>query len=188
MNKKLKAKLVLKKKVKILVSKILITIIIFLIGMIVMKENPNSKLLISTNLYEKSIPFQKIKLVYEKYFGNILSSDKLFKKTEPVFHEKISYNHLENYHNGIKLTVSNQYIVPVIESGIIVFIGKIEEKDTIVIEQVDGVSVYYSNILITNKKLYDYIEKGELLGQVQGNELYLSFQRKGEYLDYKNYL
>ena len=80
-------------------------------------------------------------------------------------------------------------MVPVLESGIIIYIG--EKKDlgnTIIIEQVNGIDVYYSNVLLKNKKLYDYLEKGELLGEVEEDELYLAFQRKGEFLDYQNYL
>lgn len=188
MNKRLKARLVLKRKVKIFISKLLVTIIIFLIGMILVKNNPQDKLWIQTSLYEKSFPFQQIKLQYEKYFGNLLSGDKIFKKTEPVFQEKMVYDSLEKYHNGVKLKVSDHYPVPVIESGIIVFIGEKEEGNTVIVEQIDGVDVYYANISIGSKKLYDYVEKGEFLGEVEGNEFYLTFQKKGEYLDYKNYL
>ena len=46
----------------------------------------------------------------------------------------------------------------------------------------------YSNIKNNKYKLYDYIEKGELLGEVNGDNLYISFQKNGEYLDYKNYI
>ncbi len=66
MNKRIKTKLVLKQKAKIVLSKILLTIIIFLIGMILVKNNPEKKLLAQVNIYEKSLPFQNIKLLYEK--------------------------------------------------------------------------------------------------------------------------
>ncbi len=187
MNKRIKTKLVLKQKAKIVLSKILLTIIIFLIGMILVKNNPEKKLLAQVNIYEKSLPFQNIKLLYEKYFGNILSVDKALKKTEAVFHEQLTYEGLEPYQNGVQLKVSSNYMVPVIESGIIVFIGEKEGLgNTVIIEQIDGVDTYYADISLNNKNLYDYVEKGELLGEVN-NKLYLAFQKKGEYLDYKNY-
>jgi len=187
MNKQIKAKLVLKRKVKETLSKLLLTIIVFLIGMILVKNNPERKLFMQVNIYEKSLPFQSVKTLYEKYFGNILSLDKAVKKTEAVFHEQITYEEIESYKNGVKLKVSSNYIVPVIESGIIVFIGEKEDLgNTVIIEQIDGVDTYYANITLNDKKLYDYVEKGELLGEVN-NSLYLAFQRKGEYIDYKNY-
>ena len=37
-------------------------------------------------------------------------------------------------------------------------------------------------------KLYDYVEKGELLGETNNNTLFLTFQKNGEYLDYKKYI
>ena len=36
--------------------------------------------------------------------------------------------------------------------------------------------------------MYDYIEKGKLLGEVKGKELYMVFQKEGKYLNYKEYL
>ena len=80
-------------------------------------------------------------------------------------------------------------MVPSIESGIVVFMGEKEGYgNTIIIEQVNGVDVYYSNINPSNIKLYDYIEKGKLLGEVKDNKLYMVFQKDGKYLDYKKYI
>ena len=77
-------------------------------------------------------------------------------------------------------------MVPIIESGVVVFIGEKENYgNTVIIEQVDGVETIYGNVNINTIKIYDYVEKGELLGEVNGNKLYLSFQKDGEYLDYK---
>ena len=39
-----------------------------------------------------------------------------------------------------------------------------------------------------NLKLYDYIEKGELLGEAKDGKVYLVFSKEGKYLDYKNYI
>ena len=189
MNKRIKTRLVLKRKVKVLFSKILCSIILFLVGMIIVKKDPLSNQLIRENLYEKSLPFQNVKMMYEKYFGNILSGDKKIKKTESVFSEKIYYEKKEDYLNGVKLFVSNHYLVPNLNDGIIIYIGEMEKiGKVVVVELEDGVDDYYGNIISTDKKLYDYVEKGEVIGQVEDNSLYLAFQKKGVYLDYKNYL
>ncbi len=184
-----KKRLVLKEKVKVFINKVLITILIFLVGMILVKDNSKYKNNIINNVYEKSFKFTKLKDLYEKYFGKVLSVDKIVSEDEKVFNEKLSYKKLSKYKDGVKLDVSNKYMVPSIESGIVVFIGEKEGYgNTIIIEQVNGVDVYYSNINPSNIKLYDYIEKGKLLGEVKDNKLYMVFQKDGKYLNYKKYL
>ena len=190
MNKRIiKKRLVLKKNIKKVINKFLLSVILLLIGMIIIKNNPKIKPLLIENIFEKSIKFSKTKQVYEKYFGNILSLDKVIKETEPVFNEKLSYNKIEKYKDGVKLEVNNNYLVPNIESGIVVYIGVKEDLgNTVIIDQINGVETLYSNININNYKLYDYIEKGEVLGEVKDNNLYISFKKDGKYLDYKEYI
>lgn len=186
MNKRIEKRLVLKKSIRTALNKLLLSIIVFLIGMILVKQNPKLKTPIQVNLYEKSFKFQRAKLFYEKYFGKILSVEKIVKETSPVFSEKLSYSKIEKYNDGVKLKVSSKYMVPVIESGVVVFIGEKENiGSTIIIEQVNGIETLYGNVNINNIKLYDYLEKGELLGEVNGEDLYLKFQKEGKALDYK---
>ena len=180
----MKERLVLRKEIKKILNKLLLSIIIFLIGMILVKTKPNLKEVLKTKLYEESLPFQKLKNTYNKYVGKIIKVE----KTKPVFNETLEYNNISNYKDGVKLKVSDNYMVPVLESGVVVFIGEKENyKNTIIIEQVDGVDVFYGNIKNNNIKLYDYVEKGELLGETN-NELYLVFQKDGAYIDYKKYI
>ena len=180
----MKEKLVLKKEIKKVLNKLLLSIIIFLIGMILVKSNSNLKETIKTKLYEESLPFQKLKNTYNKYIGKITPIE----TTQEVFNETLSYNKIIKYKDGVKLEVSDNYMVPVLESGVVVFIGEKENyKNTIIVEQVDGIDVFYGNIKTNNIKLYDYVEKGELLGEAN-KELYLVFQKDGAYLDYKEYI
>ena len=39
-----------------------------------------------------------------------------------------------------------------------------------------------------NVSMYEYVEKGDLLGEVSTTELYLLFKKNGEILDYKEYI
>ena len=88
-----------------------------------------------------------------------------------------------------KLNVEDNYLIPIIENGIVVFIGnKDNYGKTVIIEQVDGIDVWYSNIKANNIKMYDYIEKGSLIGEVKGKKLYMVFQKDGAFLDYKKYI
>ena len=188
-NKVLKKKLVLKKTVVTFITKIFITIIIFLIGMILVKQNPKYKITIKENIYENSLKFTKARELYNKYFGSFFSIDNLIYEETPVFNETITFSEKHTYKDGVALTVTNNYMVPSFESGIVVYIGGKENYgQTIIIEQVDGVDVFYGNITTTTINLYDYVEKGELIGETVTNELYLVFQKNGVILDYKDYI
>lgn len=187
MKKTVKKRLVLKKHIKIFISKCLITIILVLIGLITIKQNIKYKNIIINNIYNRNIKFTKFKSLYQKYFGNILSIDNIIKE-EKVFNEKITYTKKSKYKDGVVLNVNNNYMVPALESGIIIFVGEKDNYKTIIVEQINGIDVSYSNIEGTNIKLYDYIKKGQLLGECKSNKLYLTFQKEGNYLNYKDYL
>ena len=178
----MRERLVLRKEIKKVLNRLLLSIIIFLIGMILVKTG--LKETIRIKFYEESLPFQKLKNTYNKYLGNIIKVE----ETKEVFNETLVFNNISKYKDGVKLSVSSNYMVPILESGVVVFIGEKDDyKNTIIVEQVDGIDVFYGNIKSNNIKLYDYVEKGELLGEAN-KELYLVFQKDGEYLDYKEYI
>ncbi len=184
-----KTRLVLKKSVKNFISRTLITIILLLITLIAIKDNEDMKKLIKTNVFEESLKFSKAKKLYQKYFGKFLSIDKIIKEDEPVFSEKLQYEKANIYKDGVKLRVSKNYMVPYLESGIVVFMGEKEGYgNTVIVEQVNGIAVWYSNVNSTNVKMYDYVEKGSLLGEVKDTTLYLVFQKEDKYLDYSKYI
>ena len=134
-----------------------------------------------------NISFAKINKWYKNNLGNILP----FKNEEvkEVFEEKIEYSKLEEYKNGVKLTTKDKYLVPNLNDGIIIFIGKKDDLgNTIVIQSSNEVEYWYSNLDNIDHNLYDYVNKGEYLGEVKNKTLYLNFYKKGEALDYKEYL
>lgn len=188
-GKRFEKRLVLKKKVRKFINRCFIVIILFLSCLILVKSNSSFKNKIIDYVYSDSFQFTKLRSLYEKYFGKVLSVDKVVPKDEEVFSEKISYDEANVYKDGVKLKVSSNYMVPTLESGIIVFMG---EKDgygnTVIIEQIDGVDVWYSNITTNQVKMYDYVEKGTMLGEVNDNKLYMVFQKDGNYLSYKDYI
>ena len=187
MKKTIKKKLVLKRNIKVFLNKTLISIIIFLTALISIKKTPSLKVVLKEKIYEDSFKFIKVKNFYEKYFGDFLSINKITE--QQVFNEKISYKKIEKYKDGVSLTVDSNYLVPTIESGIVVYLGEKEEYGyTIIVEQINGIDVFYSNINPIDIKIYDYVEKGSLIGEAKTNNLYLIFQKNGEYLDYKKYI
>ncbi len=168
------------------ISRVLITIIIFLVGLIVTKNTASLKEFIHKNVYTTNFKFTKAKNIYNKYFGKYLATTP---EVSSVFSEKISYSKSSIYKDGVKLKVASNYLVPALESGIVVFIGNKEGYgNTIIVEQIDGIEVWYSNIEVKDIKMYDYVEKGSLIAEAKDQKLYLLFQKDGKYLNYKEYI
>ena len=141
------------------------------------------------NFYQKNLSFAKTSELYQKYLGNILPLGTINKKEISVFQEQLVYEEDNVYKDGGSLKVGNDYMVPLLESGIVVFIGEKEGYgNTVIIQQVNGIDVWYGNVKATDLKMYDYVEKGELLGETETEQLYLVFQKEGEFLDYKQYI
>lgn len=108
--------------------------------------------------------------------------------SEPVFNEKLVYDSSSSYLDGVSLNVSSDYLVPSLDSGLVVFIGEKEGYGkTVIIEDSKGVDIWYSNLSSVNVKLYSYVSNGEYIGSC--NELlYLVFKKDGNVLDYKKYI
>ena len=169
-------------------NKILICFILVLTCLILMKTIPNFKIFIKENVYQDNISFAYFNNLYNKYFGNILPSYSS-EETTTVFNEKLEYKNYNIYYDGYKLEVENHYLVPIIKSGIVVFNGNIDNYgNTIIIEGIDGVVIWYGNISSSDLKLYDYVTEGDYLGQVNNNNLYLVFEKNQEYLKIEDYL
>ena len=101
---------------------------------------------------------------------------------------KYRNNHIQDYFDGCELNVDNNYLVPVQESGIVVFVGNKDNYGyTIIIEQVNGIDLWYVGVKNSSLKLYEYVEKGSLLGEAD-KELYLFAQKDGKFVSYKEYL
>lgn len=185
-NRNNKSNNILKSKLRSLINRVLVSAIIFLIGLITIKANPNYLKKINKYLYEESIHFSGFKKIYNKLFGKYIGEKE---EVKPVFTEKIAYKKDSVYKDGVKLEVSDGYLIPALESGIVTFMGEKEEYGyTIIIEQVNGINVWYSNINPKNIKMYDYIKKGDLIGESKGKNLFLLFEGKGKFLDYKKYI
>lgn len=173
----------------ITISKFLFTIILTLLFLILIKKNDEFKDKFYYYIYENNFSFAPVRELYNKYFVSSIPLTDLFKdNTQSVFNETFVYTKVENYIDGVKVNVTSKYLMPVLESGMIVFIGEKEGYgNTIIVQQVNGVDVWYSNV-ISNVKLYDYIEKGDVLGEVNGNYLYLTFKKDGTVQNYEDYI
>ena len=177
----IKERYVLKESVKKSIKQMLETIIILLIGMIAIKINPIMAKTIDKEVYKDSFSFQKINNISKKYLGSFIP--KIVDTTQPVFNEKQLYSQKKDIENGIELTVNNNPI-SVLESGMVMQIN----SNSITIEQVDGVKATYNNIILNNYKLYDYLEKGDILGLPVSEKITIIFTKEGEKVDYQKYI
>ncbi len=172
-----------------LFSRVLCTVVLVLLLLIGFKMDKNFKVNFHDQVYNQTFPFQEFKKIYQKYFGESLSLKAIDTEQQQVFDETLNYKSLNSYQDGVKLEVTSNYMVPSLESGIVVFLGEKEGYgDTVIIQQVNGVDAWYGNIKTNGIQLYDYIEKGKLLGEAQDNKLYLAFQKEGKFQNYQEYL
>ena len=174
-------------RLKVFLSKVLITIILILIVLIGFKKSTSFKDMVHKNVYDTNISFAYLNTLYNKYLGTIIPF-KLFKPVTPVFSETLRYKNMSKYLDGVELEVDNNYLVPTINDGIVIFSGfKDGYGNTTIIQGSDNVEVWYSNIS-SNIKLYDYIEKGSYIGDTLSNKLYLVFKKDGNILNYEDYI
>lgn len=169
----------------------LITILLFLGCAIFIKTSASNREFIYKYVYTDNIVYNKIKAYYDKYLSGVVPFDNLFKfnDSKMVFNEKLTYLSKNKYLDGVKLKVNTNYLVPIIESGIVVYIGEKEGYgNTIIIQGADFTDIWYGNISNTNVSLYDYVDKGSFLGEANGEEIYLVFSQDGNILNYEKYI
>lgn len=175
-----------KSVVKKYLLKMSILLVIFLVTIIAIKKDDNSKEWLNKNIFSKNFSFTHIKNIYTKYFGSVLPFDNLI-NIESVFTESIEYSEINKYNDGFSLLVNQNYLVPVQKSGVVVFVGEKEKYGNTIIIESDDITIWYSNIS-SNIKLYDEVKKGEYLGETLSDKLYLVFQKDGKFVDYKNFI
>lgn len=166
-------------------TRLLISVVLTLIILILIKSSNIFKANFYKEVYSTNISFAPISNLYNKYVGNLGIFDNV--GTEAVFNEALIYNKLESYLEGVKLSLDSN-LVPINESGVVVFIGEKEGYgNTVIIQRIDGIDEWYGGIINTNVKLYDYVEKGNLLGEID-KYLYLVYKKDGNILNYEEYL
>lgn len=171
-------------KVKIFFIKTFTIFIIFFVCCFLSYKNPRVKNIIYKKVYNSNFSFASVKKFYNEHIGNVLPFQNVV-GTKKVFSEKLSYKSLSKYNKGVKLTLTDNYLIPCIKGGIVIFSGNKDGKETIIIQQSDGIDVWYSNLSNKNVNLYDYVEDNQVIGEAKDNTLYLLFQKEGVEIDYK---
>ena len=176
------------KYAKNLISRVLITVIFVLGSIIFTNISEDNKALYQKYVLEDSLEFTKINELYQSVFGDVDIAKKDNNTDSEVVFGDVSYTNIEPFKNGVKLTVGMNEAISVITSGIVVFI---REKDdlgnTVIIQGNDGVDIWYSNITDTDISVYDYIEAGSILGSSNSEDIYLTINKDGEFINYEEY-
>lgn len=169
--------------------KTLIVVVLFLGSLIFIRQSDKNKNLFKKVVYNNSLSFAKIYSLYNRYLGDALPFKNTFKETTKVVsNEKITYSNIEKENNGYMLSVSSDYTLSSLKSGIVIEKKKNEKYNNIIkIQDKEGLNITYGCLDEVEVDLYDYVDKGELLGKTTG-KLYMIFEKNGKYLSYDEYL
>ena len=140
---------------------------IFLLSVLCMiKMNPDTKKQVYQTVYGSNFSFASFQKWYQKNFGNLFPKEitKKIGNDQMVFQESFVYQKKENIENGVRVW------------------------ETLIIQQVNGVDAWYVGLTPKDLKLYDYVEKGSLLGEAREKTLDLYFQKEGAFVDYQDYI
>lgn len=169
--------------------KSLIVVLLFLSSMIFIRQNDKNKKIFKEKVYNNSLSFAKIYNLYSKYLGDALPfKDTIKDDTKKVSNEKITYSSIKKEGDGYLLEIPSNYTLQSIKSGIVIEVKKDDKyKNIVKIQDKSGVNITYKNLNEVEVKLYDYVEKGEILGSTS-DKLYINFEKDGKYLSYEKYL
>lgn len=169
--------------------KSLIVLIIFLGSLIYIRQSNDNKAYFKKIVYNNSLSFARIYNLYNKYLGDLIPFKNAKKdETKVVSDEKIAYQSITKENNGYMLKVSKDYAVSSLKSGIVIEKKDDEKYATVIkVQDKEGLVITYGMLNNTEIKLYDYVEKGEIIGSVN-ESLYLIFEKDDKYLSYEKYL
>lgn len=169
--------------------KTLIVVVMFLGSLIYIRQSDENKDNFKKFVYNNSLSFAKIYNLYNKYLGDVIPFKNAYKdNTMVVSNEKMTYSNISKENNGFILDVSSEYAFSALRSGIVVEKKKNDTYGNMIkIQDKEGLNITYAMASEINVELYDYVEKGELLGKAN-KKLYLIFEKDGKYLSYEKYL
>ena len=133
-------------------------------------------------MYADTIDFSYLNSKYRYLLGTLKNEDGY------VIADKLKYKSIKKYHNSYYLETDHNLVINNINPGVVTFIGDIDKLGkTIIVSGDNNIDYWYSNIENIAVKLYDHIEK-EIIGNVKGNKLIMTFKKDDEYLSYEDYL
>lgn len=171
---------------KSIINRTLLTTCIVLSLLVICNISDKFGTYIDKYVFETNYNFARINSLYKKYMLELKPKKD---KTTPVSKDdNLGLYEKKDYLDGVEITVDDNYNVKMLESGLVVYIGEKEGYGrVVVVQQSNGIDVTYGNIQEGDIKVYDYIEKGHIIGTAS-KKLYLTFASEGNVLDYKTYI
>ncbi len=170
------------------ITKVLLSIVFLLICVIYIKISEGNKNNFEKVFLNNTIPFNEINNWYQEKFGNIIPNLDKSLESQTVFNEDNKNENMKDYLDGKEIDVEDNYFITSLESGVVVYIGEKEGyNNTLIIQGIDGVNIWYSNINTDNINLYDYVKKGQILGSAKDNKYYLVFEKDNKFISYEEY-
>ena len=154
-------------------TKLLLSIIIFLVSLIVYK--------FANDVLEKNINFGFFNKYYKKFMSNNGDETEEVSNTLEVIDK-------EEIDGRYKISCEVDSPVSSMVPGLIVFYGEEEGlSNTVIIQGNDGVDIWYSGISLHGYSIYDYVREGDILGSSNDEYIMLSIIKDGEKLKYEEY-
>lgn len=175
------------KYIKNLITRLLISIIIFIGVAIYVKIDDRNLMYIEDYIFTDNLEFTKINKWYQDKVGKLIPTNNI--NSNMVFSaDDLKRNKYEKYLDGVKIEDNKNEPVSVLYGGVVVFIGDKEGyNNTVIVQGNDGIDYWYGNLDNININLYDYIEKDTIIGSAKEDYIYLVLEKDGKYLDYEEY-
>ncbi|SDI92778.1 M23 family metallopeptidase [Salimicrobium halophilum] len=136
-------------------------------------EPPKTMEAFMTKQLKDEFPFAKVTAVYQNRLGKVFPSVEEEEVTSSPFPLNGS---VEVSGNGVEITPQQGGSVTAVKEGTVVFAGKKPETGpTVIVQHADGTNSVYGNLEKVQAHLYQYVEQGEAIAEVEEG---LFFARK----------
>lgn len=174
------------KYISLLFTRTLISVILVLLCAIYINISDKNLITFKDHFFNETLAFTKINNLYTKYFGDIVPDS--LNNVMPVFESGKKYTNITPENNSYRVDLTSN-VLPFLESGVVVFLGEKEGYGkTMIVQGIDGVDIWYSNLENYNVTMYDYVEKESIVGEFKENKALLTFIGNGQNISYENYL
>ena len=144
-----------------LFTRTLLSVILVLLCAIFVNISDQNLIYFKDHLFNETLAFAKINSLYTKYFGSIVPDS--LNNAIPVFETGKKYTNITPLNNSYHVDLTSN-VFTFLESGVVVFLGEKEGfGKTMIVQGIDGVDIWYSNIENYNVTMYDYVEKDAIV-------------------------
>ena len=170
------------------INRILVAFVVIFALLILKKVKPTKSYYLKNKIFSKSLSFININTISKKLIGKEVFYNPNKNNEMLVFSDITNFNNVEKHGNSESFLVSDNLPIGSIQSGVVIFIGEKEDLgNTVIIQGIDNYNIWYGNLKNNNVSLYDYVEKGTLIGECSNNKLYLLIEKDNHIYSYEEY-